>query len=93
MPAMLDQVIAYLRGEWAVIDEAPASFALGAIIITTVTYFYVRHQIGDRLQIAEDRSRFKDELMAEYGSGPAERQPHQGESCRLISDYVRGSRH
>jgi uncharacterized protein YndB with AHSA1/START domain len=31
--------------------------------------------------------------MRSAGSSPAGRQPHQGESCRLISDYVRGSRH
>lgn len=59
-------LVAYLKGEWLVISQAPVTFLTGALVIGALSYAFVRHQFSDRLASLGERLRLKDDRLKEY---------------------------
>jgi hypothetical protein len=64
----MEVVFSYLKGEWLVVSQAPATFITGVFLVGLIVYGVVRHQFSDRLATLDKRIRLKDERLNEYAS-------------------------
>lgn len=62
----MENLLAFLSSQWAVIEKAPFVFLTGAVLIAGLVYAWVRHQFAERIASLDSRLRLRDDRIAEY---------------------------
>lgn len=59
-------ILGFIKGEWAVISQAPLTFLLWGGVAAIAAYAFARHQLADQMASLGERLNLKDDRIAAY---------------------------